>query len=105
MNVYLAEINQNTIKNIFPPAQKINTIGGIVGFLVPLAIVAASGVLLIMLIWGTLNILTAGGDPEKFKKGQQTLTYSIFGFIVIFVSVLVVRIITTILQVKQNLPF
>ena len=105
MNSYFAQITRETIPTIFPAAGKIYSISGIVAFLVPLSIIGAVGVLLVMMIMGAFNFITSSGDPEKTKKAQQTLTYGILGFFIVFASVLIVRIITTVLKVKENLPF
>jgi len=37
-------------------------------------------------IWGGFNILTAGGDEEKVKKGKTILIQAILGLIVIFLA-------------------
>jgi len=37
-------------------------------------------------IWGGFNILTAGGDEEKVKKGKTILIQAILGLVVIFLA-------------------
>lgn len=54
----------------------------IVAFLQTIAI----PILAIMVIWGAFQILFAAGDPEKFKKGQKTILYSVIGFAIILIA-------------------
>lgn len=51
----------------------------------------------IMVLIGGFQILTAGGDPEKFKTGRKTIMYAVIGFAVIFVARGVVSIIQSLL--------
>ena len=39
---------------------------------------------LLMFIWGGLLWLTSGGQPEKVKKGKETLKWALLGLVVIF---------------------
>ena len=41
----------------------------------------------IMVVWGGFQMMTAGGNPEKFSEGRKTLLYAAIGFaVVIFAS-------------------
>ncbi len=50
----------------------------------------------IMVIIGAFQILTAAGNPEKFKSGKKTLLYAVIGFAVVLISGGVVPIIMSI---------
>lgn len=50
-------------------------------------------VLFIMFIIGSLNYLTSGGNPEKLKKAQATLTYAIIGTLLFLGSFIILKII------------
>lgn len=54
----------------------------VVRILTPIAVLAV----FIMLIVGSLKLLTSGGDPKQTQQAQQTLTYAIFG-LVLFVGI------------------
>jgi hypothetical protein len=54
----------------------------------------------IMVIVGGFQILTAAGDPEKFKTGRKTILYATVGFAVILLAGGVVSIIQNILGIK-----
>ncbi len=47
----------------------------------------------LMLILGGLKYLTAGGEPEKAAGAQKTLTYAIFGLVLIIISWIVILLI------------
>lgn len=51
-----------------------------------IAIPLAGLTLFIMLLAGGITWLTAGGDPEKAKKAQGTLTWAIAGFVLLIAS-------------------
>ena len=55
-----------------------NILGYLIGLLYFVAIVYA--------LWGGFQILTAGGDEEKVKKGKTTLIQAVLGLIVIFLA-------------------
>lgn len=43
----------------------------------------ATFVVPILVIIGAFQMITAAGDPEKFKKGQKTILYTVIGFIIV----------------------
>jgi len=57
-------------------------------------------VLFIYLIIGGFGILTSAGSPDKMKAAQGKITSAIVGFVIIFVSFWLVRIIEIMLGVK-----
>ena len=62
-----------------------------------LLILATPIVAVMVIIWG-YQILTAGGDPEKFSKGKKTILYAAAGFAVILLANGVVLIIQDVLS-------
>jgi len=42
-------------------------------------------------LWGGFNILTAGGDEEKVKKGKTILIQAAIGLVVIFLASSIVQ--------------
>jgi hypothetical protein len=51
----------------------------------------------IMAIIGGFQMMTAGGDPEKFSKGRKTLMYAAIGFAVVLLAGGLVAIIKNLL--------
>ena len=52
----------------------------------------------IMVLVGGFQILTAAGDPEKFKTGRKTILYAVVGFAVVFLANSIVPIIQDFLR-------
>lgn len=65
----------------------------IIGYL----ILIGAPILAIMVIYGGFFILTAGGNPEKFKTGKDVILYAVIGYIIILVSWGIIYIIGEIL--------
>jgi hypothetical protein len=51
--------------------------------------------LFIMLIVGGFKFITAGGDPKAIEGAKKTLTYAIGGIVLIVLSFLILRFIST----------
>jgi hypothetical protein len=60
-------------------------------------IIIAIPVATIVIIYGAFQMLTASGDPEKFKKGEKTLLYAAIGFGALVLSVGIADLIKNIL--------
>lgn len=58
-----------------------------IGFLYLVAVVYA--------LWGGFNILTAGGDEEKVKKGKTILIQAVIGLVVIWLASSIINFIVT----------
>jgi len=46
---------------------------------------------LVFVIWGGVQFITAGGEPDKVTKAKNTLLYSILGIIVVALAYLIVK--------------
>jgi hypothetical protein len=69
-----------------------DTVGSVINKAVPFVFAIAGVGLLIMIIFAGFTLLTSAGDAKKSEKGKQQLTYSIVGFIVIFVAYWIVQL-------------
>lgn len=74
----------------------ISIIGRITAFLVNFAAIVAP----IIIIWGAFQILTAGGQAEKVKKGKQAILYAVIGFLIIILAKGIVAVIKSALDIK-----
>jgi hypothetical protein len=52
----------------------------------------------LIVIYGAFLMITAGGDPAKFGKGQKVITYAVLGLILILLSWAIVAIIRSVLS-------
>lgn len=64
-------------------------IGGILKLITPIVI--------IMVLVGAFQILTAGGNPEKVTKGRKTILYAVVGYAIVLLAQGLVFIIKEIL--------
>jgi len=67
-------------------------IGSIINELLKYIFVLAGLVLFILLIIGGFGLLTSGGNPDKMKAAQGKITSAVIGFVIIFISYWLMRI-------------
>ena len=60
-------------------------------------------ILFIMLIVGGFKFITAGGDPKTLEGAKKTLTYAIAGIVLVALSFLILRFISTFTGVDVTL--
>jgi len=84
------------------PVKEIGTIGGIISTLLQNVYILAGIILFILLIVGGLGFIMGAGEdnPEKAKKGKQAITAALIGFVVIFCSYWIIKIIEIITGVS-----
>src|SRR5690349_1796817 len=63
-----------------------NNIGVCVCKLAGALFVLSVPVVVVMILVGGFQILTGGGDPDKFRSGRSTILYAVLGFLVIMLS-------------------
>ena len=90
-----------------PPATNItliNPLGGgnsdissVINNVMQWLIMAGSPIAALMVVVGGIQILTSGGEPEKFKKGRQTILYTAIGYGIILVGSGIISIVEKIL--------
>jgi hypothetical protein len=75
--------------------QGFHSIGEIISNILPNIYVLAGIILFILLIAGGVGIIMGAGqeNPERAKKGKQAITAALIGFVVIFASYWIIRII------------
>lgn len=73
------------------------TFGGLEGLFsnaVSAAIALAGIALLITLLFGGFNLITAGSEAPKAEAAKKTITFAILGFVLVTVSYLILSIIS-----------
>ncbi len=63
-------------------------------------LILSGTVALIFVILSGISYITSGGDQKKLEKAKHTLTYAILGLFIIFVSFLIIRIISYVTGVE-----
>ena len=51
-----------------------------------LVVYIGPSIVTLMILWGAFRIMTAGGEPEKFKEGKNIVTYAIIGYALLLIS-------------------
>lgn len=71
------------------------SIGGLVSSFVGAAIVISGVIMLFLFVFGGISIIAGAGqsNPESVARGKKALTAALIGFIIIFTSYWIVRII------------
>ncbi len=84
------------IQEVFP------TFGSLVSALLPNLYILSGLVFLVLLIFGGLSLIMAAGgqNPQQAEKGKNAVTAALIGFLLIFVSFWIIKIIETITGVK-----
>lgn len=71
-------------------------LGLILGDLLPYIYVIAGLLLLVLLIAGGFGLMTSAGNPDKMKAGYGRIKSALIGFLIVFVSYMVVLLVQTI---------
>ena len=88
----LGQIQPPVNKNIF------EVISDLSSYIRPLILVVFLGVI----IYAGITIQTSAGDPEKQKKGWDTLKAGIVGFIIIALAPVIVEIVGRLIGVRGD---
>ncbi len=95
-NRAFADTPTNTINIPNPLGSDCNDLGCVVGKIIDVILVVSIPVVTIMILIGGFQILTAGGDPEKFKSGKSTILYAVIGFVIVLAAKALVAIIQSV---------
>ncbi len=82
---------EGKIKEIIRVA-KIQGLEGIISSVLGIIVPIVGVLLLMMLIAGGFQYITSGGEVEQANKAKKTLTYAIFGLIVVLGAWLIIRL-------------
>ncbi len=89
---------QGATQNILrqdPVRSKFSTVGDLVSAVLPYVYTAAGLAMLVMLIFGGIELMTSGGDPGKIKSGYGKITSALIGFFLVFLSYAIVQLLQT----------
>lgn len=94
-------INGQKIKG--PLSEDINNLGALVNAVISFLIPVAGIILLIVLILGGYSYMMSKGEPEKVKTAKARITTSLIGFFLLLTAYLIVRAISGILGIGEEI--
>jgi hypothetical protein len=82
------------------PIGDISSVGSLVSLFVKASMVIAGVILLFYFILGGIGMITSAGsnDPQKAEQAKKTVTSALIGFIVVFASYWIVKLLGEILN-------
>jgi len=97
----------NSIKGTFNPSgNSLTGVGGIITLFLNIAFVLSGLILLFFFIMGGIGMIGSAGqsDPQKAEQAKKTITSAVIGFVIVFTSYWIVKLISSLLGI-QNLIF
>lgn len=77
-----------------------SNLGDIISAFLPYIFIIAGLTLFILLIIGGFGLLISGGSPDKMKAAQGKITSAVIGFVIIFISYWLARILEILLGIS-----
>lgn len=92
MKQLLAQVN---IQDNFPPATKFTTPGALISVILKNVYTLAGILLLVLLIFGGFSVIMGAGqgDPKKAGQGKKAATAAVIGFLIIFTSYWIIKLV------------
>ena len=75
---------------------------GVLEVVVNWILILAGVIAFFYLVWSGFIYLTAGGNPDAAKKGQQGIINAIIGLVIIFLAFAIVRAVVSLLGTKTS---
>lgn len=97
-SLFLVDIAQD-----FPPARNFKTVADLFNTIIPLLIIGIAIIFLFMLLYAGFSMMTSGGNPENLEKSKKLFQSAIFGFIIVMISYMAVKLIGKILNIDLPL--
>ena len=76
------------------------TLGGIIQELIPLVMRIGGLILFLYLLWGGIGYLVSFGNPEKMKTAWAKIWQALLGFVIIFTSWWLIKLIEVIFGIN-----
>ena len=84
---------QVDIKSIFSPAATFPTVGSLVTVVVKNAFVAGGVITFVILVFGGMGVIMAGGDTKKLEKSRAAVVGAVTGLLLIAGSLWAIQLI------------
>lgn len=100
MNFVLAQVKIG--QQFGSPYGESKSLGDIVSILLNGGLVVAGVIIVFLLVGGGLQMIMGAGnnDPKASAAGHQAITWAVIGFIIVFSTFLIIRLIETITGVS-----
>lgn len=83
-----------------PTDHDLTTPGGIISRVLFFAFPIAGLILFVMIFWGGFDILSGAASKKSMDAGRQRITAAVIGFLLLFISFWLVRLIEMVFGVK-----
>ncbi len=93
----MAALDLNAIESRGLGASVPSTPGDIINATLPYVFAFAGISLLVFLMLGGLQMMTAKGDPKAIEGAQAKITSALIGFVIIIISYVLVKVVTSLL--------
>lgn len=80
--------------------QPLSTPGGIISRVLLFAFPIAGLILFVMILWGGFEMLLGASDKKSLDAGRQRITAAVIGFLLLFVSFWIIRVVETVFGIK-----
>ncbi len=83
--------------------QSLNSISNIVSLFINGAFVISGLILLFFFIMGGIGMIASAGesDPQKAEQAKKTITSAVIGFVIVFTSYWIVKLISSLLGIPD----
>ena len=95
-----AKVDWRALESAAAPNIATKSIGEVISGVLPFVFAIAGFLLLFYLLYSGFQYMTSSGDPKKLESAKQNITYSIVGFIVIFVAYWAVQVLGLVLGIE-----
>src|SRR5512134_518732 len=90
----------STLQGPLPASKGFTNISSLVNNAMPILFPIAGILVLIYLIWGGFEYMTAMGDPKKAQSGRTRITQAVIGFFIIFTAYWIVQLVAFLFGLK-----
>jgi hypothetical protein len=97
------DIGNTFFSNTNNSLQSLNGVSGVVSLFLNIAFVLAGLILLFFFILGGIGMIGSAGqnDPQKAEQSKKTLTSAVIGFVIVFASYWIVKLILQLLNINN----
>jgi hypothetical protein len=81
-------------------AETLSTPGGIISRVLLFAFPIAGLILFVMILWGGFETIMQSAGKKSVEAGRQRITAAVIGFVLLFVSIWIIRVIETVFGIK-----